>query len=48
MRFRYHELFRRLSSLVKQSRRVEADLVAHIAEVDSRRLPDTHVELTMR
>ncbi len=32
------ELLRRLSTLVNQSRRVEADLVAHIAEVDARRL----------
>lgn len=32
------ELLRRLSDLVHQSRRVEADLVAHIAEVDARRL----------
>lgn len=32
------ELLRRLSSLVGQSRRVEADVVAHIAEFDQRRL----------
>ena len=32
------ELLRRLSKLMCQSRRVEADLVAHIAEVDARRL----------
>jgi hypothetical protein len=32
------ELLRRLSDLVGQSRRVEADLIAHIAEVDERRL----------
>ncbi len=32
------ELLRRLSDLLGQSRRDEADLVAHIAEVDSRRL----------
>ena len=32
------ELFRRLGELVSQSRRVEADLVAHIGEVDERRL----------
>jgi len=32
------ELLRRLSELLRQSRRVEADLVAHIAEVDERRL----------
>jgi len=32
------ELFRRLSDLLGQSRRDEADLVAHIAEVDWRRL----------
>ena len=28
------ELLRRLRDLLRQSRRVEADLVAHIAEVD--------------
>ncbi|HSF14053.1 MAG TPA: HNH endonuclease [Vicinamibacteria bacterium] len=33
-----HELLRRLSELVAQSRRVESELVAHIAEVDERRL----------
>jgi hypothetical protein len=32
------ELLRRLDELVRQSRRVEADLVAHIGEVDERRL----------
>jgi len=32
------ELLRRLSVLLSQSRRVESDLVAHIAEVDERRL----------
>ena len=32
------ELLRRLSGLVQQSRRVESELVAHIAEVDERRL----------
>jgi Domain of unknown function (DUF222) len=32
------ELLRRLSDLVSRSRRVEADLVAHIGEVDERRL----------
>jgi hypothetical protein len=32
------ELLRRLAELLRQSRRVEADLVAHIAEVDDRRL----------
>jgi len=32
------ELLRRLSALVAQSRRGEADLIAHIAEVDERRL----------
>jgi hypothetical protein len=31
-------LLRRLSALTRDSRRVEADLVAHIAEVDARRL----------
>jgi hypothetical protein len=31
-------LLRRLSSLVRDSRRVEADLVAHIGEVDARKL----------
>jgi hypothetical protein len=31
------ELLRRLSEILKDSRRVEADLVAHIAEVDARR-----------
>jgi len=31
------ELLRRLSELLKDSRRAEADLVAHIAEVDARR-----------
>jgi len=32
------ELLRRLAELLRESRRVEADLVAHIAEVDERRL----------
>jgi hypothetical protein len=32
------ELLRRLAELLRQSRRTEADLVAHIGEVDSRRL----------
>jgi hypothetical protein len=32
------ELLRRLSDLLKQSRRVESVLIAHIAEVDERRL----------
>ena len=32
------ELLRRLSELLRQSRRAESDLVAHIAEVDERRL----------
>ena len=32
------ELLQRLSGLVQQSRRVESELVAHIAEVDERRL----------
>ena len=32
------ELLRRLSDLVSQSRRLDADVVAHIAEVDARRL----------
>ena len=32
------ELLRRLSDLLKESRRVESDLVAHIGEVDARRL----------
>jgi len=32
------ELLRRLSEILKTSRRVEADLVAHIGEVDARRL----------
>jgi hypothetical protein len=32
------ELLRRLAKLAQQSRRVESDLVAHIAEVDERRL----------
>jgi 5-methylcytosine-specific restriction endonuclease McrA len=32
------ELLRRLAALLRQSRRVEADLVAHIGEVDERRL----------
>jgi flagellar motor switch protein FliM len=32
------ELLRRLKELVQQSRRVEADLVAHIGEAEERRL----------
>jgi hypothetical protein len=32
------ELLRGLSDLLKQSRRVEADLVAHIGEVDAQAL----------
>jgi hypothetical protein len=32
------ELLRRLADLLRESRRVESDLVAHIAEVDARRL----------
>ncbi len=32
------ELLRRLSDVLAQSRRVESVLVAHIAEVDARRL----------
>jgi len=32
------ELLRRLADLVAQSRRLEADLVAHIGEVDERKL----------
>ena len=32
------ELLRRLAEILRQSRRVEADLVAHLAEVDARRL----------
>src|SRR5712691_10472340 len=32
------ELLHRLAELIGQSRRVEADIVAHIAEVDARRL----------
>ena len=32
------DLLRGLSDLLRQSRRVEADLVAHIGEVDERRL----------
>ena len=32
------ELLRRLSELMRNSRRLEADLVAHSAEVDARRL----------
>ena len=32
------ELLQRLSELLKQSRRVESELVAHIGEVDARRL----------
>ncbi len=36
------ELLRRLSELVQQSRRVESELVAHIGEVDARRLYARH------
>ncbi|HEX9813438.1 MAG TPA: hypothetical protein VGB31_00665, partial [Myxococcota bacterium] len=32
------DLLRQLSDLLKDSRRVESDLVAHIGEVDARRL----------
>ena len=32
------DLLRRLSELLKNSRRVEADMIAHLAEVDARRL----------
>ncbi len=32
------ELLRRLSALLRGSRRIEAELIAHIAEVDGRRL----------
>jgi hypothetical protein len=32
------DLLARLTALVRQSRHVEADLVAHISEVDERRL----------
>ena len=32
------ELLRRLAELTRQSRRIESDLVAHIGEVDARRL----------
>jgi hypothetical protein len=32
------ELLRRLAELTRQSRRIEADLVAHVAEVDERKL----------
>ncbi len=32
------ELLRRLVEILRQSRRVEADVVAHIGEVDERRL----------
>jgi hypothetical protein len=48
------ELLHRLSDLLGQSRRVEADLVAHIGEVDERRLyareaaPSMFVYCTMR
>jgi hypothetical protein len=36
------DLLRRLTDLLKQSRRVESDLVAHIGEVDARRLYSRH------
>jgi hypothetical protein len=42
------ELLRRLSELLGRSRRVEADLVAHIAEVDARGLYGTTPEPTAR
>jgi hypothetical protein len=32
------ELLQRLSELLQKSRRVESELIAHIGEVDSRRL----------
>ena len=32
------ELLRRLNDLLRQSRRIEAEIVTHIAEVDERRL----------
>ncbi len=32
------ELLRRLSQILKESRRVEVELVAHLGEVDERRL----------
>jgi hypothetical protein len=32
------ELLRRLDSLLRDSRHAEADLVAHVGEVDARRL----------
>ncbi len=35
-----NELLRRLSELLQNSRRVEADLIGHIAEVDRRRPTD--------
>ena len=41
------ELLRRLSQLLKQSRRVESDLVAHIGEVDDRRLYARHAASSM-
>ena len=37
-----NELLRRLSELLQNSRRVEADLIGHIAEVDRRRLYARH------
>lgn len=36
------DLLRRLEQLLRDSRRVEAELVAHIAEVDARRLYARH------
>ena len=41
------ELLRRLSDVLKQSRRVESELVAHIAEVDARRLFARHASPSM-
>jgi hypothetical protein len=42
------ELLRRLSELLGRSRRVEADVVAHIAEVDERGLYGTTPEPSIR
>ena len=41
------ELLRRLSELLKHSRRVESDLVAHIGEVDARRLYEREAASSM-
>src|SRR3990172_6264492 len=41
------ELLRRLSQLLTQSRRVESELVAHIGEVDDRRLYARHAASSM-